>query len=252
MSGRWVTLREAAAILGVSLRTIQRKIKTGEVEAREGRGGREVLLNTPATGDEITRETLSLLEQQNERGIQIAATATGLAREQAQNYQLELQAARRGGRWAWCVIGVFLVAGGAGAWFINGALTRQETEIEATQRRADGLKGELEGARTSLSRREAEMEKLRSEIAAATAEVKAQTHLLEVLTTDRDKLRDDATAARGEAAGAKALLEAAKQRLTSLEAQLAAKTEPVTTQPGATTQPATMPATRPSAIAGGP
>ena len=41
MSSRWVTLREAAAILGVSLRTIQRKIKTGELEAREGRAGRE-------------------------------------------------------------------------------------------------------------------------------------------------------------------------------------------------------------------
>jgi len=252
MNGRWVLLREAAAILGVSLRTIQRKIKSGELEARDGRGGREILLNTPTTGDEITRETLSLLEQQNERGIQIAATATGLAREQAQNYQLELQAARRSGRWAWSLVAVFLVAGGAAAWFVNGTLTRQSAQIDAGRQRAEGLQTDLEGARKVLSERQGHIERLQGEIAAAKAEVKAQTRLLEVLTGDREKLRDDVAVARKDAAEAKARLDAAKTRLEDLEAELVARIAEVTTQPAKGAPSTTQPATRPATVAGGP
>ena len=62
MVKRWRDLREAAELLGVSVRTVRRRLAAGEIEGRLAEDGRrEVLIESPATAGDVLQDSLEVL-----------------------------------------------------------------------------------------------------------------------------------------------------------------------------------------------
>jgi len=137
---KWVSPAEAASILGVSERTIRKRVARGEYEARDAAGGRrEVLVEVPERSEDV-RNVFRAADQAADRQIQIASAAVGLAESHAETYRRDLKAAKWSARLAWLVVAALVSASSWGLWRVTRTITTQEGELKtATGRLADAV-----------------------------------------------------------------------------------------------------------------
>ncbi len=176
MGDRWLGISEAAEHLEVTKRTIWRWVRSGRLDSREGPGGRQVRVETPVTDADITKDTVSLLEDQGERQLQVAGTAVTLATKAADQARKDLKRARRVGLAGWTLTFGLLVVGVIGAWW--GATEAGLLRLSET--RADMLDVELA---------ETDAELVKTEV----AQVQTAAELVEVrgdLVVTRSRLDD--------------------------------------------------------------
>ena len=162
MDGRWVTLQDAAAELGVSTRTVERRARAGDLESRlSDQGRREVLIQSTPTRADMVADSLSVVKESSERQLAVASTAIQLSQQQGEAHKQELKRSRRIGAAGWSVASVLVIAGAFALWTI----ARQTGAIELQQARAGDLETRLTDAKADADDAEqlAEAERQRAD-----------------------------------------------------------------------------------------
>lgn len=94
----WMTMEQAAAVLDVSTRTVQRRVAGGDLEARTTDDGRrEVLIDdTPSDGRRpVAPDVGDMVVEQHDRALALAERVTGVGQVTADHLAEQARAARR-------------------------------------------------------------------------------------------------------------------------------------------------------------
>jgi len=166
MVEKWMSLHDGAAMLEVSLRTVQRRIRDGTLRSRRGvLGRREVLLDVAASDSENVHQALQMVQDQLALLRDRADGADGSVAPLASNStgDRRLTRARRVAVAGWVLAAILsVVAGGAIRYAANAA------------RRAErGLSGDVAATlrlQERIDRLTVERDSLRRERDALTAE----------------------------------------------------------------------------------
>jgi hypothetical protein len=159
----WYPIDQAAAALGVSRRTLQRRVVRGEVQAehREGRCWVRVELAEDRQAD------AAVLLATVERNSALAELVTASTRDmvawhqgRVEQLQGDLRAARRSWRWAAGVAAAAVAAGTAGTWYLSHHAAATAGQLVATV-------SHLDDARSTLAAREAALAGLQAALDAA-------------------------------------------------------------------------------------
>ena len=161
----WMPVSEAAASLGVSERTIWRRIKSQSIETRSEGGRTLVGLEPPRTGDpvrELSHVAAAQLSMRKLDADNLCDVLSVLA-DYRGTFDEQIRRSRRALRWTVALIGLLVVSLGAAGWYHFRELARIERE-QATV--IADLRADLEhqlGAATSLATaRTEETENMRS------------------------------------------------------------------------------------------
>ena len=158
MAEIWTSIQDAAERLGVSTRTVERRAKAGDLASRlTPSGRREVRIDTEPTPADNWSDSLSVLANQSERQLQIAASTVDATRQLSAAYQGELKRARRVGLVAWLTVAALVAAIGAGTWWTARTLTATEGRLETEQATAKTLGDRLEDTSERLIDTEADL-----------------------------------------------------------------------------------------------
>ena len=202
MAYAWQSVEEAALTLGVSSRTLHRRISKGEVETRLENGRREVLVclpdpepenedqpadtssdelavsPEPATAMVVAQQQIALAHEKVRR-TELALTAF---QETSLILQREASRTRLSARFAWialalCSVGVYVAVGWtatkvtqaeAQKKYLNQQLGGVETEVRETRQELVKVRDDLSQAQQSAAR-------LAGELTATQAHLKAST-----------------------------------------------------------------------------
>ena len=216
MAYAWQSVEEAAVTLGVSARTLHRRISKGEVETRLENGRRAVLVclpdddpepadtDLPELSDPLDEpvspvsqtgphSAIVLAEQQiavaNER-VRRTEVALVAFQQTSQILQAEVCRTRLSARFAWialalCSVGVYVAVGWTAAKvnhaaaekkYLNQQLDTATTEAKQTRTELTRTRDDLSQARQSAARLEGELSATQSALRSAT-----QPTLLEAL-----------------------------------------------------------------------
>jgi len=137
---RWLGLTEAAAAMGVSVRTVQRRVKAGDLEHQVMPGGRvTVAVRTDATGDGPAAAEVTHLRHQVDTTNRMTAALVAMAEREQRvladrvgQAEAAVKAARRRGVLAWTLTGVMGVMAGVTAgvgWTLNARLASAESRL---------------------------------------------------------------------------------------------------------------------------
>lgn len=160
--GYWLDLAEAASAMGVSDRTVRRRIKGGQVPTRMHRGRRQVRIDTTGQADMTDRhlvdnadthasgqipsvrddkvagsvaDTLATVERVDRQMAGVLATLSDDLRAERQlaveRVEVELRRVRRRSGLGWALAFVLVAAGGVGAVLANNAWTNAQIESAA-------------------------------------------------------------------------------------------------------------------------
>ena len=192
MTDTWVSPLKAAELLGVSERTVWRRIKASELESRaDADGRREVRINTPDTSDKSSdkhSDTVSVVRDQAERQLQVAATAVGLAEKHSDYHMEALGRSRRIAIAGWAMAFVLLVTIVFGAWYT----ARQTGWLDVERSKAVGLAENLSDTQTHLTNAESRVVLLADKLDQANTD---QRQLTADLATARLDLHTERTKA---------------------------------------------------------
>ncbi len=200
MDKRWIGVADAAKKLGVSERTIWRRISRGAYETREsGDGRREILADVAPTASDVFSDAVSILETQGSNQMSAASAAVGQAREalkdsreQIETIRGDLREARRWGRCGWGLTFLLLVAGGAGVWFAGRELATADVTLRHERQQAGQLAERAGRLTVDLDGAKAELADVSGELAGVTVE-------RDTAVRTRDKLSEDLQEAQAEA-----------------------------------------------------
>jgi len=199
--GRWVGVAEAATILHVHPRTVERRIDSERLRSRKVNGAREIWIAGHTVGqmpgpDNESDGVSGNAGQGDETALvtyrQLAGPAIAMAREMADvadarvaDAKVDARRARRWGAVAWSMLGIMIVAGMVGTWFstqqitagrqqvvaVSGTLVDTASRLKAMADELDGAQAEgvrlaKEAARTAAERDQtaAEAGRLRSQV----------------------------------------------------------------------------------------
>jgi len=193
MAYAWQSVEEAAVTLGVSTRTLHRRISKGEVETRLENGRREVLVCLPDEDleplsdvtDAPPVESANLTIHADPATIVVAEQQLALAQEKVRRTELALVAfqqtsqmlqkeagrTRLSARFAWvalalCSVGVYVAVGWTAAKvtqaeaekkYLNEKLGDVATEVSQTREELAKVRDDLGEARQSAARLEGEL-----------------------------------------------------------------------------------------------
>lgn len=203
MASAWQTVEEAALTLGISSRTLHRRIARGEVETRLENGRREVLVtlaDRPAVGAsdtnsfEISESFASGESLQSDVSDGVGQTMLALHEDRIRRTDLaimayqqsvtvaarEVRRSRIGMRWAWSTAGVALITLCLSATWATHRLTSAQAQVEnmtstvqslsseaqAKAFEADKFRQQAETARIAAARAEGELSATKSELTA--------------------------------------------------------------------------------------
>ena len=206
MASAWQTVEEAALTLGISSRTLHRRIAHGEVETRLENGRREVLvtLADPAPMDLSDNNTFEISESfsssepptshASDASDAVGQTMLALHEDRIRRTDLaimayqqsvtvaarEVRRSRIGMRWAWSTAGAALVTLCLGATWATHRLTSAQAQVENMTTTVQSLSGEAqakafeadkfrqqaETARVAAARAEGELSATKSELTA--------------------------------------------------------------------------------------
>ena len=134
MSTVWMSLADAASRLGVSIRTVQRRIAAGELESMTDNGRRLVAVVTPDNGATRRDDGGGHDDAVVERSMQLAAAVSAsadrvraLAELRADELRADLATTRRWAWSGWASAAVVGVAASVGAVVLSGKLASAET-----------------------------------------------------------------------------------------------------------------------------
>lgn len=200
MSATWMSREQAATVIGVSIRQLQRQVKQGVVQSRmTSEGRRQVLVELPNDDDveQVTSEghddTRSFSD---DRALVLAGSHRQLAERLVDQTEAELRRARRIGAAGWSLTGALVIAGMVGIGWGTAHVTRSGVTIEA-------LNADLAESRERVGDTERQLGDTRKQLAEAMMDVtEAQTRLKEQgnttqrILSERDQLRVELEAAR--------------------------------------------------------
>jgi hypothetical protein len=179
----WQSVEEAAVTLGISARTLHRRISKGDVETRLEDGRREVLVCLPDPEPEVTEESVELTDtftmpasfnppgaSDNNTAIVLAEKEVALANEKVRRTELALAAfqhtstllqeeasrTRMSARCAWAAVAVLSV----GVYVAVGWTASQVTSFRTNNA---NLTRQLNQANTVADQKTVEVEKYRDE-----------------------------------------------------------------------------------------
>ena len=185
--GRWCSITEAALLLKVHPRTVQRRIDAGRLRGRAVDGHPEVLLPMEVSGDVSgnvdDRQTVSdrppdsAVVLADDHRMVMAATA-GLADRLAVTAEGQARRSRRSAMVAWSTVAALVVAGGVAVWAITDAAGRlREAQADAAQasraaaERLQDATGRLASAEAAARERAGEAARLATEARQAERQV---------------------------------------------------------------------------------
>jgi hypothetical protein len=211
MAYEWQSVEEAAVTLGVSTRTLHRRISKGEVETRLEDGRREVLVCLPDPEPDVIEDEQVMVtdmpgvsphqvESTTDTSIVLAQKEVQLANEKVRRTELALAAfqhtstilqkeanrARISGRCAWAAVAILSVG-------VYAAIGWTATKVTEFRTNNANLNQRLDQAATTADAKTAEAEKYREE---------------------RDQARQAAARMEGELTATKANLEKVKKAST--------------------------------------
>jgi len=193
--------------LGVSTRTIGRRIRAGELPSRlTDTGVREVLADTTPTDDANHADTLAVVQDQAERGLRAAGAALTIAGRLADDRQDDLKAARRGARLGWAIVGILTAIGAVALWWATGTITNQQGMLALAAGNTDHLAARLVEREIHLADVGARADSLAEKLTAAEA--------------DREALRADLITRANELVTATQAAVAVKVDLAAIGAEL--------------------------------
>ncbi len=187
MAQLWTTIDTAAKRLSVTTRTIRRRIAAGELHARSTPDGkrREVLVDVTPDALDIAVDTVSALEKQSDRQIQIASVTITQAQEETKRWRgsarrwsaaaVALLAALAGGTW-------LLATERAQATAMEAQLSTKATDLQATRRRAETAAVDLHQARADRRKAQEARLALMGELATARVDLANLRAKLAIIT----------------------------------------------------------------------
>jgi hypothetical protein len=246
MAYAWQTVEQAAVTLGISTRTIARRIAKGELESRLNAGRREVYICLPggtAGGVETLQGELTgsdaptgrpeynaEYEQTVRHTVAAAASAAGadvetstaliLAEDRARRAEMaisviqqstaivrdEVRVARTASRWAWGMVAAVAAGAMVAVWWTTANVTRSQQQSEILRDR-----------------------------------ITAMTDRTDQMTREQETLRDDLERARLAAARAEGQLTEIRTEAQTTRAQLAAAQQAAIREAKESKQPTTRP-----------
>lgn len=133
MPQTWMKLSDAASSLNVSTRTVERRIKRGELQTRLTNDGREVLVEKPDTVADITSDALSVIERAGEQQNELAQRIAAAYEHPLRRAEADATQSRRSARRAWIVTaGVSVILSGV---MVGGVYVLMS--LDQTRNRAD-------------------------------------------------------------------------------------------------------------------
>jgi hypothetical protein len=218
MAYAWQSVEEAAVTLGISTRTLHRRISKGEVETRLEVGRREVLVCLPDPDPEATLESPDVFEEippqqtqphADSTAIILAEKEVALANEKVRRTELALAAfqhtsallqqeaarTRISARFAWAAvavlsIGVYVAVGWTASKVteyrtnnshLNRQLQQTSTVADSKTEEAEHYRQERDAARQAAARMEGELSVARMSLEKAKRASTQPTSLLEKL-----------------------------------------------------------------------
>ncbi|HUX16734.1 MAG TPA: hypothetical protein VMW52_09695 [Phycisphaerae bacterium] len=167
MTARWLAMQEAADRLSISTRTLRRRVNAGELEARDGAGGRrEVLVDTSATMADTVTDALSTVQ-----GAAGAAVTAFQAR--ADDLRDMLSGARRSARAGWGTLALVFVLASAGCVYAVQRITQADTRADMTADMLSTAAAEVVQARARADKAAAELLAAREDLAGAVVQLEA-------------------------------------------------------------------------------
>lgn len=178
-NGAWVPVADAARWLGVSSRTIERRITAGTLQSRIDGGRRLVLVETArhaapeGVSDMSDSVSVSVAERAQHQAAALAVMSdrlSALAGGRVDELKAEIRLARMVGRAGWAAAALVAILGGVGAVLAAGAVEAARGQaaaaeavraVVADQARADGER---------VARLEATIGRLADELLTATAD----------------------------------------------------------------------------------
>jgi excisionase family DNA binding protein len=218
MAREWRTVSEAASMLGISTRTVQRMIKSGQLESMMDEAGRRLVdvSDTVTPGDSVS-ETLAIVGQQQEKAMQMANSMIAAASRRAEQVDEEVKRARRMTSRTMMVVGVLLVLGIAAAWHMASSLAEKDGMITAAHGQATDLKGRMEEVR---SQQKEIQDGQKANLAALATQLQDRTAEATRTGTQRDLAVDKLTKLESEKATLDNDLASSKFENTRLKSQI--------------------------------
>ncbi len=131
MNEQWVNLRDAARIMRVTLRTIQRRAKDGTLESRHNGQGKEVWIDLDdiPQDDSDNDATATYFKEQAKGQLLTTGALVQQADRLAETFRTELKQSRRWGRAGWIAAAILLVATVPAAWWTAKGLTSRDANL---------------------------------------------------------------------------------------------------------------------------
>jgi len=143
MTQRWVSVAEAASRLNVTARTIERRIKRGDVQVRRTDDGRQVLVDLPDQTTDVLSDSLTVITDHDQHQLELASRIGDAyevpirrAHEEVERVRQEMKIVRRGASLAWLTaVGIAAVAMSLGWWALKqqgrAALAEKDAQVAA-------------------------------------------------------------------------------------------------------------------------
>jgi len=207
----WMRVDEAAAALDCSRRTIERRIRSGDLESRLAEDGRRLVrvAREARTDRQVAAAMLDTVSDAAERSERLAMVVSGSMDRLSRMHEAGLaeaerreRSARMSARVAWSIAAAVAVAAAAGvatSWRTasdsrEGA-ARAAAEAAGAADRASDLRSSLAASRAAEAALAAEMDRLRREIreadrrlASSEAATEAAATVRQAIEAERDRL----------------------------------------------------------------
>ena len=206
MADQWISPRRAAEIIGISERTVWRRVKNGELDSRlSDQGHREIRIESPVTPSDNVSDSLSVIRDQSEREIRVAGTTIEATRHLAEVHLQELHRARRVGLVAWLTTAALVATIAAGGIFALRTLDTTERALDVERAQAANQAERLSDTKERLT-------DTTDRLTASETNLQAERAKIDTLQERIQDLQGDIVTAERERANAAAALAERKQQ----------------------------------------
>jgi hypothetical protein len=186
----WYPIDQAATALGVSRRTVQRRVAAGEIQSTTRDDGRTwvlVSLDTDQQADALVGlQAVERNEALAQQLVEAHRGAVSLYQHQVERLESELSRQRRGSRWGWGLAAAGLVLSASG----GAAVAVLSAKQGVTAGQLSATVSQLEDARRASVEQEAALASLQGDLDAARQGVTAATVQAALSGQEADLLRD--------------------------------------------------------------
>ena len=243
MAREWRTVSEAASLLKVSTRTVQRMIKSGQLDSMMDENGRRLVdVSDSVTQDDNMSETLSIVGQQQERALQMANSMIAAASRRAEQVDEQVHQARKNTSRVLMVLGVLLVMSIAAAWQMASSMAQKEGQVVAAKTRISDLESRIseiqdqskdlnEGQKANMSALATQLRDRAEEAARASQQRDKALQRLQKLQDEKVSIHNELSTSKFENTRLKGQIADLERRIAQLHEDLGTKPTAVTSKP---------------------